>query len=81
MADRNADPFAHRVSKSCIGERCSMCGSPASHKVGEEVPHDLPEYNLRHNWTAYVCCTCFGRILGPTVQEWCRTAEATDSEA
>lgn len=64
-------PFAHFVSASCRGEHCSMCSEPATHKVGEEIPHDSPCKGMRHNWTAYVCCACFGKIMGPTVQQWC----------
>jgi hypothetical protein len=45
----------HFVSASCVGEKCSMCHSPATHKVGEEIPHDDPN-QMRHNYTAYVCC-------------------------
>lgn len=55
----------HHVSTRCKGEACS-CGAPASHKVGEEIPHDDP-CPTRHNFTAYVCCACFRRLLGPAV--------------
>lgn len=41
-----------------------MCPSDATHKVGEEIPHDDPWRN-RHNLTAYVCCPCFRSIMGP----------------
>jgi|SRR6185312_80239 len=41
-------------SVSCEGERCSMCGEPATMKLGEEIMHDDPRSG-RHNWTAYVC--------------------------
>lgn len=91
-------PQPHFISASCGGERC-RCGAAATHKVGEEIPHDEPcrtcgrtwrenmwEHRLldrrhptwcddayhiahdgasRHNLTAYVCCTCFTRLLGP----------------
>ena len=56
----------HFVSASCRGETCSMCREqPATHKVGEEIPHDDPNPN-RHNLTAYVCCEDFVRIVGAT---------------
>ena len=55
----------HFVSKSCDGETCA-CGAPATHKVGEEIPYDDP-IRLRHNFTAYVCCACFRRIMGDAV--------------
>jgi hypothetical protein len=25
----------------------------------------------RHNFTNYVCCECFGTIMGPLAREWC----------
>lgn len=53
----------HFTSASCSGEFCHLCNEPATHKVGEEIPHDDPLPN-RHNFTAYVCCTCFARIFG-----------------
>lgn len=43
-----------------------MCGGPASHKIGEEIPFDDPR-QPRHNMTAYVCCGCFRTVLGPAV--------------
>lgn len=71
--------FDHFVSVSCGGEKCSMCGEPATHKVGEEIPHDDPSSVLaldlgvpvnipmRHNFTAYVCCAHFREIFGSAV--------------
>lgn len=56
----------HFVSESCKGEKCRMCGAPATHKVGEEIPHD--DHNpRRHNLTAYVCCEHFRSIMGSAV--------------
>lgn len=58
----------HFVSASCGGERCRVCGKTATHKIGEEIPHDDPQ-PIRHNYTAYVCCEEFRRLMG----EWaCR---------
>lgn len=63
------DGAEHFVSASCKGEYCGMCyrafGSkiPATHKVGEEVPSDLPR--IVHNLTQYVCCFHFGSIFSP----------------
>ena len=54
----------HFVSGSCHGELCVMCRLPATHKVGEEIPPDDSDQN-RHNLTAYVCCGCFRRLVGP----------------
>jgi hypothetical protein len=54
----------HFISASCQGERCSICGEPATHKVGEEIPYDAPP-PIRHELTAHVCCIHFVMILGP----------------
>ena len=64
--------FGHFISATAGGP-CSMCGERATHKVGEEIPPDDPSNRVvlgsishqRHNLTAYVCCRCFTRILGP----------------
>ncbi len=53
----------HFVSASCDGERCRVCGKPATHKLGEEILHDDPN-PARHNLTAYVCCQHFREIVG-----------------
>lgn len=57
----------HFVSASCAGEKCTMCGKDATHKVGEEIPWDDLLGSMRHNFTAYVCCDCFRLIMGPAV--------------
>lgn len=46
------------------GDEVCSCGAPATHKIGEEIPGDDPMPD-RHNLTAYVCCRCFTRLLGP----------------
>lgn len=56
---------AHFVSGSCAGEVCRRCSEPATHKLGEEIPHDDP-LPSRHNLTAYVCCIHFVEIVGTT---------------
>jgi hypothetical protein len=61
----------HFVSASCRGERCSICGQDATHKVGEEIFHDDP-LPYRHTLTAYVCCRDFVRIMGPVATIECR---------
>ncbi len=50
------------VSATCEGERCTLCGVPATNKVGEEIPHDDP-MPVRHNLTAYVCAHHFKAIM------------------
>lgn len=56
----------HHVSLSCEGERCAICGKPATHKVGEEIMWDDPT-PARHNLTAYVCCHHFRLLFGDAV--------------
>jgi hypothetical protein len=61
-------PPNHFVSAACAGETCRMCLAstrvvPAFHKVGEETYHDQVA-PVGHNMTAYVCCACFGEIMG-----------------
>lgn len=51
-------------SEYAKGETCSCCQQPAAHKIGEEILPDDP-FQARHNYTAYVCCECFTKILGP----------------
>jgi hypothetical protein len=53
----------HFVSGACKGERCTVCGKDATHKVGEEILFDDPNQS-RHNLTAYVCCDDFKEIMG-----------------
>jgi hypothetical protein len=55
----------HFISASCQGERCSICGEPATHKVGEELAYDDPDFGVGDDLTAYVCCIHFVMILGP----------------
>ena len=71
----------HRVSATCNGERCRLCSADATHKVGEMVPHDRPEWHQRHSFTAYVCCGCFGRIFGQAAMAWCDNATVVMSDA
>lgn len=72
-------PFEHITSLSAEGEKCGICYRlhgdevPATHKVGEEIfnmPGEQP-VQIRHNFTGYVCCDCFGDIFGPTAKKWC----------
>lgn len=65
----------HFISGACEGEICSICGSPATHKVGEEIQGDDPAWRdvlghtllTRHKYTAYVCCDHFIEIFGSAV--------------
>jgi len=84
MDDENLK-IRHFVSANCTGEMCG-CGNFASHKIGEEIPSDHPMNKVvkgpggisrdpmampRHNLTAYVCCRCFVRLMGPVAQKMC----------
>lgn len=60
--------MTHFVSESCAGEHCGPCSRagktvPATHKLGEEIPHNAPF--PAHNLSQYVCCSHFGMIVGP----------------
>lgn len=58
----------HYVSPTTQGEKCRICFQPATHKVGEEIPPGEDKLLFsRHNFTAYVCCSCFRFILGDAV--------------
>lgn len=68
----NFDP--NFIPSACGGERCSMCGAQARHKIEEVLFLDdktaWPDweytYAARHPSTAYVCSKCFGKIMGRT---------------
>jgi hypothetical protein len=51
------------VSGACKGERCSVCGKPAEHKIEEAVLFDDP-FPARHPLTAYVCHEHFRLLMG-----------------
>lgn len=66
--------MSHFVSSACAGEVCNFrigiggaCGTPATHKVGEEIMHDDPN-PARHNLVAYLCCHHFARVVGQVCQ-------------
>lgn len=59
----------HFVSGTCRGERCSVCGRDATHKLGEEIAFDDP-LPFRHNLTAYVCCQHFVMIVRSDCGKW-----------
>ena len=47
----------------CTGEKCGICGEPATHKVSEVVFDDDPDTH-RHPLTSYVCYRHFRAIMG-----------------
>lgn len=53
--------MTHFVSASCEGNLCSVCKAPATHKLGEEVPHDEPRPpcpECRLNWLDLAATVC-----------------------
>lgn len=45
--------------------------TPATHKVGEEIPSDHPtDAGAMHNLTQYVCCQHFAEIMGMAAVSW-----------
>ncbi len=51
-------------------EKCSVCRQPASHKIAEDMGAE--DYNIRHPFTAYLCCGHFAAIMGPVAREFCK---------
>ena len=49
----------HKIHPCCKGEIC-QCGKTAEHKISEVIQD--PE-DIRHEYTAYVCCVCFTQAL------------------
>ena len=60
----------HIVPDYTVGEKCSNCGKPASHKVAEEAPmiFDKPGQVVRHAFTTYLCCRCFTNLMGLSLE-------------
>lgn len=56
--------FDHIPPGYCDGERC-ICGRLATHKVAEETEQ------VRHPFTAYLCCECFDGLFGGVAKKWC----------
>lgn len=65
----NPSPY-HFVSAAMQGWNCSCCGEPATHKVGEYIPHDDPQ-PIRHELTTTLCCVCYSIIMGPSAAYLC----------
>lgn len=67
--------MTHAVSMFCQGKVCGPClraglRVQATHKIGEETLGDAPGV-IRHGLTQYVCCRCFGLMMGPLAQRLC----------
>lgn len=54
----NPTPGQH---PQCVGEKCTLCGEPAHHKIAEEFM--FGDDTNRHPCTAYVCSGHFGAIM------------------
>jgi hypothetical protein len=67
MSDETPKKPSDPVRPQCVGEKCTMCGAQATHKVAEEFQFDEP-MPQRHPLTAYVCGWCFGSIMGYEVR-------------
>ena len=61
---------------------CFLCKqNEATHKVGEESSHGKPVEFSRHNLTNFICCECFGLLMGSGTNWVCTTAfEAWERE-
>ncbi len=56
------------VSASCQGEKCSVCGKPATNKISEVIMPD-DQFPNRHEFTNYVCQEHFDMVLRPYLIE------------
>jgi hypothetical protein len=71
----------HTHDGSAVEESCSLCWNfdkkltSASHKVIEETPlYDHYNFEVpvrRHGYSNYLCCSCFGLIMGVVAAKWC----------
>lgn len=65
------EPAPVHGSPHSEGVTCHVCKTqPARHKVGEE------DTSYRHNYTAYLCCDCFVRVMGVVAARECFAANA-----
>lgn len=60
------------------GERCGPClrltglDAPATHKIEEAT------VDIRHPFTQYICCVCFGDMMGPAAIRACALANGEE---
>jgi len=52
------------VSGSCQGEKCTVCGKPATKKIAEVIMPDDPN-KIRHELVGYVCTHHFDMVIRP----------------
>lgn len=70
----------HMYDESASEQACVVCWTieqevvPAAHKIEEVTP--TRDWNgvpvSRHGFSTYVCCDCFGLIMGITAANWCK---------
>lgn len=77
MTTDATNPFEHKPDP-CVEGECALCLNPAAHKVAEDASDNRGLFR-RHPFTNYVCCTCFGRLMGHVAAGWCSDALATDA--
>lgn len=69
-------PISHYVPESSQGETCHKCRKePAKHKVREVMPDIGSDWRSpfnRHELTAYLCCNCFGDLMGSLAVSSCK---------
>jgi hypothetical protein len=58
------------ISGACEGEKCTVCGHDATHKVEEAFLFDDPD-PVRHPLTAYVYCEHFQALFGRAAKAYC----------
>jgi hypothetical protein len=73
MKDINMDldkqVINHPVNVSYLYNNCK-CGKFATHKVTEEYPEPAKTID-RHPFTTWMCCECFGDLMGPVALRFC----------
>lgn len=75
--------LSHYVPESSQGETCHKCRKePAKHKVAELMPeiYDVDSIYNRHPLTAYLCCNCFGDLMGGLAGASCKADNKEDTE-
>ncbi len=73
--------ISHYVPDGSIGVICHKCKKePAKHKVAELLPDThYGDRFARHELTAYLCCGCFGELMGSLAVESCKADNTKDT--
>ncbi len=56
------------MNECALEEKCSLCSNQATHKIEEVLPDD----EFRHPFSNYLCCSCFGIVLGNGAKSYCK---------